>query len=132
MSYANQRHEVTGSHTYSQASVLYDWYNRIAIHAHLAVARAYEVDLAIEQHLPNLPDDSLLVADRAYADYRFLAQLIDNKSALVIRCGANSFLAVRKMLAGFGDDSQLVTIKAPSNQVKRIQSLRLPSQIRLR
>jgi len=132
ISYANQRHEVTGSHTYSQASVLYDLYNRIAIHAHLAVARAYEVDLAIEQHLPKLPDDSLLVADRAYADYRFLAQLIDNKSALVIRCGANSFLAVRKMLAGFGDDSQLVTIKAPSNQVKRIQSLRLPSQIRLR
>jgi hypothetical protein len=36
------------------------------------------------------------------------------------------------MLAGFGDDNQLVTIKAPSNQVKRIQSLRLPSQIRLR
>ena len=46
--YANQREEVTGSHAYSQASVLYDLYHRIAIDAHLAAARADEVDLAIE------------------------------------------------------------------------------------
>ncbi len=51
---------------------------------------------------------------------------------MVIRGGAHSFLAVRTMLAGGGDDSQLVTIKAPTNQVKRIKSLRLPRQIRLR
>ena len=127
--YANQREEVTGSHAYSQTSVLYDLYNRRAIHAHLAAARADEVDLAIEQPLPKLTDDSRLVADRAYADYRFLAQLIDNPLAFVIRCGANSFLAVRKMLAGLGDDEQLVTIKVPNNPVKRIKSLGLPRKI---
>lgn len=104
-------------------------YNRIAIHAHLATARAYEVDLAREQHLPKLPNESRLVADRAYANYRFLAQLRENNLAFVIRCGANSFLAVRKMLAGLGDDNQLVTIKVPNNQLKRIKSLGLPSKI---
>ena len=57
--YANQRSEVQGYHTYSQASVQYDLCNRMAIKAGLESAPAYEVDLAIQYHLPCLPDDSL-------------------------------------------------------------------------
>jgi hypothetical protein len=75
MAYTNgQNDEIKGTHTYAQGSVLYDVLNHVALDAILGQATDYEVDLAIQQ-LEKTHDDDLIMADRGYASYFFLARL---------------------------------------------------------
>ena len=48
--------------------------NHVALDAILGQATDYEVDLAIQQ-LEKTQDDDLIIADRGYASYFFLARL---------------------------------------------------------
>lgn len=116
---------------FALGSVLYDVLNRIAIDSQLAKAKAYEVDLAIE-HLEHTEEDDLLIFDRNYPSYRFLATLTKAERAYLIRCSKGSFSAVRNMFDGNGPDSQLVTLKVPSAQTKEINGLELPCEITVR
>jgi len=54
--------------------VLYDVLNKVALDSLFEPWRSYEVDLA-ERHLPHTQAEDLLVCDRNYGSYRFLATL---------------------------------------------------------
>ncbi len=112
-------------------SVLYDLLNNIALDSILAPGKAYEVDLAIE-HLAYTQKQDLLLFDRNYPSYIWLATLKDHQLDFAGRCSRASFKAVRKMFDGQGPDSQIVTLKVPSNQLKRVRHLKLPEEIRVR
>ncbi|MBU8849191.1 MAG: IS4 family transposase, partial [Desulfobacterales bacterium] len=131
ISYSNDHPEVKGSHNYAKASVMYDVPNRIAIDSTLAPARAYEVDLA-KSHLEHATDNDLLLHDRNYASYSYLATLCKNNKKFVIRCSASSFTPARKMLNGEGPDSQIVTLEPHHSKLKEIQDDNLPEQITVR
>ena len=120
-----------GYYSYAQASVLYDVLNKIAIDSLFAESSAYEVDLA-EQHLAYTQEGDLLVCDRNYASYRWLATLVHHQRGFVIRCQRNSFKPVQAMFAGEGADSQIVTLSVPPGKVKEIRQRRLPNKIKVR
>ncbi len=116
---------------YAMVSVLYDVLNHVAIDSKMAPADAYEVDLAIE-HLAHTREGDLLLFDRNYPSYHFLATLAKAKRAFVIRSSKGSFSAVRRMFEGKGADSQRVTISVPSHQRKEIEKQELPRKITVR
>lgn len=120
-----------GHYSYAQASGLYDVLNKVALDSLFEPCRTYEVDLA-ERHLPDTQPDDLLLCDRNYPSYRFLATLVQQRRAFVIRCQYNSFKAVIAMVAGQGPDSQIVTLKVHHAKRGEIRERGLPEQIRVR
>lgn len=116
---------------YAVASVLYDVLNHVAIDSKLAPADTYEVDLAIE-HLAYTTEQDLLLFDRNYPSYHFLATLTKVNRAFVIRTSKGSFSAVRRMFEGKGADSQKVTLSVPSQQRKEFDKQELPTKITVR
>lgn len=121
----------SGYYSYAQASVLYDVLNDIALDSLFEAGRSYEVDLA-ERHLEHSQDDDLLVFDRNYLSYRWLATLHKNKRHFVIRCQKNSFRAVKNMFNQEEIASQIVTLKVPPSKRGEIQKRDLPQQLTLR
>ena len=116
---------------YGKASVLYDVLNRIALDSVLAPAKAYEVDLAVG-HLAHTQPDDLLLFDRNYPSYVFLATLLQQERHFVGRCSKRSFKAAQHMFSGAGADSQVVTLTVPATQLKKVRALGLPRQITVR
>ena len=129
--YTGKKAEIQGAHAYGLASVMYDVLNRIAVDSVLGKARAYEVDLACE-HLAYTDENDLLLHDRNYASYYWLAALNNANNQFVIRCSASSFATARKMLKGEGPDSQIVTLKPHHTKLKEIRRHKLPEQITVR
>jgi len=95
--YNNSAQGVSGYHNYAQASVLYDVLNKVAIDRQIADAKAYEVDLAFK-HWQYTQNDDLILVDRGYPSYRFLATLIKSNRQFVARCSAGSFKIARLIL----------------------------------
>ncbi|MCB0181414.1 MAG: transposase [Anaerolineae bacterium] len=116
-----------GHYSYAQASVLYDVLNKIALDSCFEPGRSYEVDLA-KRHLAYTQATDLLVCDRNYGSYRWLATLVKQERAFVIRCQHNSFKAVQRMFADQGADSQIVTLKVNSAKRREIRERELPEQ----
>jgi len=131
ISYRSNSNQPKGQHAYGLASVMYDVLNRIAVTSVLAGARSYEVDLAVK-HLEQTQENDLLLCDREYPSYHFLATLTNKCRHFVIRCSAKSFSTARAMLKGKGNESQIVTLKVDPRRLKKIQALRLPQQITVR
>jgi hypothetical protein len=122
ISYKSDQNQPEGQHAYGMASVMYDVLNRIAVNTALGKARAYEVYLAVK-HIDYTEENDLLLCDREYPSYRFLAALSDKCRYFVIRCSAKSFSTARAMLKGKGNDSQIVTLKPQHSRFKEIQAL---------
>jgi hypothetical protein len=129
--YSNDHPEVEGQHAYGMASVMYDVLNRIALDSHLGKARAYEVDLA-QSHWAYTQEHDLIVCDRNYPAYSWLATLHRANRNYLIRCSKASFAKARSMLKGEGDDSQIVTLKPHHSQLKEIKRTGLPPSITVR
>lgn len=125
----NQRSEEIAP--FGLASVLFDVLNHIALDAILAPGKSYEVDLALA-HLAYTRPNDLLIFDRNYPSYLWLAALTHQKVDFLGRCSRTSFKAVRQMFAGQGADSQLISLKVTSKQQKKVRQLGLPTQIDLR
>jgi hypothetical protein len=121
----------SGYYSYAQASVLYDVLNNIALDSLFEPGRSYEVDLA-ERHLEHSQNDDLLLFDRNYLSYRWLATLCKRKRHFVIRCQRNSFTEVKAMFNQEEITSQIVTLKVPPSKRREIQERKLPEQLTLR
>ncbi|MBF0227613.1 MAG: IS4 family transposase [Desulfobacterales bacterium] len=121
--------QIIGSKPQATASAMYDVLNGIAIDSILGHSRAYEVDLAIN-HLLFTRKNDLILADRNYASYRFLSELINRKVDFVIRCSSNSFNVAREMFEKKSFKSRVVILK-PSDP-KQIRELELPKEIKVR
>lgn len=131
ISYSNDHPEIEGTHAYGLASVLYDVCNNIVIDSKLVHAKGYEVDLAIG-HLNYTAENDLILCDRNYPSYKFLATLYFKKVNFVIRCSAASFSQARLMLKGKGSNDQIATIKIPNGKHKEAQLHQLPKKIKVR
>ena len=125
ISYKSGKNLPSGQHAYGLASVMYDVLNQVAVNSVLGHARAYEVDLALE-HLEYTQENDLLLCDREYPSYRFLATLIKKHRHFVVRCSAKSFAVARAMLKDEGADSQIVTLKPHHSRLKEIFAHSLP------
>lgn len=131
IAYTNgQNDAVKGCHTYAQGSALYDVLNHIAIDARLGGATDYEVDLAIA-HLEKTQAGDLILADRGYASYFFLARMAQAGRDFVVRCSSGSFNAAAAMFSGAGPASQRVTLTAPHTN-KELKKLGLPRHMTVR
>ena len=131
VAYTNgQNEEIKGYHTYAQGSVLYDVLNHIAVDAWLGKGTDYEVDLAID-HLKKTQSGDLIMADRGYASYFFLARLSQADRDFVIRCCSGSFKVATVMLSGEGEASRRVTLVAPQTK-KELKEWGLPDRLTVR
>jgi hypothetical protein len=128
-----------GNHTnknlgeYSRAifEAHYDLLNNIVIKTTLAKGNSSEVELAKES-LGSFGENDLLVYDRYYAGYPFLAILTDKKKNFLIRCSRGTFAAAQAM---FKDDAPvdiITTIHVPTKHSKQIKNYGLPSSINVR
>lgn len=123
--------QIIAEQALGQASVLYDLLNRVALDSILAENDAYEVELAVD-HLIHTQANDLILFDRNYPSYYWLAVLSHLNRHFVGRCSQASFKPVRNMFAGHGPDSQIVTLRCPSNQRQRIRNLGLSETITVR
>jgi hypothetical protein len=85
----NNNQKIMGEHGYALASVIYDPLNKVVIDACLAPAKAYEVDVAFEQ-IKHTQTNSLMLFDRNYPSYVFLASLTKLNRQFVGRCSKSS------------------------------------------
>ena len=130
--YSNDHPDVKGTHAYGLASVLYDVLNHVAIDSVLGQAKDYEVALATQHHVPHLQSDDLVICDRNYPSYQFLATLSAAKTHFVMRCSAQSFKTARHMLNGEGADTQVVKLKPHHSKQALMKTLGLPMRIKVR
>ena len=75
---------VNGTYTCALFECCYDVLNRIAVKNVLSPALSYEVDLAASM-LNDFSEKDLLIYDRAYASYEFLAKLTKESKSYIIR-----------------------------------------------
>lgn len=122
---------VTGDYPCGQAYVLYDVLNKIVIDGQLAPATAYEVDLAIAS-LDYTDENDLLLYDRNFAAYRFLATLVQRKRHFVIRCSSGSFAVAQTLFVANQETSRLATLSLPAAQKKLSKQEGFPPAITVR
>jgi len=123
--------KITGEHGYALASVMYDPLNKVVVDACLAPAKAYEVDLALE-HLKHTRANDLILFDRNYPTYIFLASLIKQNLPFCGRCSKSSFKAAREMFTQRVIDTKTTTIIAHGDVKRKCKSLGLPEKITVR
>ena len=128
-----------GNHTgkplgeYSRATyqACYDVLNHVAVYSILGHGSAYEVDLT-EKMLPSFNTNDLLIFDRGYASYLFMANLIKQKKAFIIRCPQSSFLAIKEAFSSGENTSKHAYIPMPAKQRKKAKELGLPDEITIK
>lgn len=131
-SYTNGKDKtVIGKHSVARISVFYDLLNALPLSSSLATYSRYEVDLAIES-LSCLNEDDLLIFDRGYTTYLFLATLIQQGRSFLGRCSGGSFHEFKAMFEAGAPDSKIVTLTASRPTYKQMQALGLPLKIRVR
>lgn len=109
----------------------YDVLNRIAYKTILAPAYSYEVDLA-QEILPAIGTTDLMLFDRNFAAYGFLASLVQNGNKFVIRCSRSSFKATQCLFDKPVGQSTEVTLHATKDNRKEIHEQGLPQEIQVR
>ena len=120
---ANQQAWLAGQRCYGVASVLYDVLNRVVLDSTLAPARAYEVDLAIQHlHAVDATQD-LLVFDRNYPSYRYLATLI--KARFDVEYHVNS---IGKLLHSLGFSHVSARPQHPKQDPETIEAFKKTSR----
>jgi hypothetical protein len=115
----------------AMASVWDDLLNEIALDSVLAPAKADEGDLALD-HLGHSQPGDLIVFDRNYLGYFWLASLLAHQLEFVGRCSRASFPAVQAMFAADAPPSRIVTLTVPQPQRRRVRQAGLPEQITVR
>lgn len=120
----------TGEYNAALASVLYDVLNGIAVDSTLASCRSSELELA-KGHLKHIKQGDLLLADRNYPSYEFLASASTHSGHFVVRCSRGSFREARDLFDSPAD-SRITTLTPHPMNSKRIKELGLPSELRVR
>lgn len=124
----------------ARMSVVYDLLNRVGLDGRLEPSSTSEVALAIEQLAQAAPGDVLL-NDRGFTGYRYLAWHYKLGLHFVARCSSGSFLAAQelfrknragrsvvvKLLAPLAERAELRALGLPLELVVRFVSVRLPT-----
>jgi hypothetical protein len=107
---------------------MYDPLNKVVVDASLASAKAYEVDLALE-HIKYAQANDLILFDRNYPSYIFLASLIKQNLQFCGRCSKSSFKAAQELFKQGITDTNTVILKAQGDIKKKCKALGLPEKI---
>ena len=126
-------HGKTGtSYPEGRLSVLYDLLNRVGLDGRLEPSRTGEVELAIEQLAHAAPGDVLL-NDRGFTGYRYLAWHHHLELHYVARCSRSSFAAAQEL---FRKDragrSLVVKLSATPHERVELRALGLPLELVVR
>lgn len=120
-----------GEYNAALASVLYDVFNGVAIDSILAHWRSSEIDLAVS-HLKHVKDGDLILSDRNYPSYEYLASVEQASANYVARCSRSSFKQARNMFDDESITSLITTIKPHNLNRKQIKELGLPEKLTVR
>jgi hypothetical protein len=127
----NQTRQELGDYSRATYVACFDVLNNIAIKSVLGRCEAYEVNLA-EEMIDSSSSNDLLLFDRGYASYAFIARLIKHKKCFIIRCPKTSFLVVQKMFNNDSPTSMTTVIDLPLNYIVKLQELNLPTHLKVR
>jgi hypothetical protein len=98
---------------FGRASFVYDLLNELALDARLAPSRVGEEDLAREQ-LGCLQANDLVITDRGYTSYLWLAAVLARGAHFLSRCSRSSFAVARNLFhINRTARSWTVRVKAP-------------------
>lgn len=136
----NQSGDTGTRYPEARMSVVYDLLNRVALDGRLERSAVGEVDLAIEQ-LRKASAGDVLINDRGFTGYRYLAWHHQLGLHHISRCSTASFAAAQelfrmnragrskvvKLLARSEERAQLQRLGLPLELVVRFLSVRLPS-----
>ena len=120
--------------TYAEGrmSVLYDLLNRIGLDGRLESSRVGEVELAIEQLRQARPGD-VLVNDRGFTGYAYLAWHHHLGLDYIARCSSGSFAAAQELFRmNRAGRSKTVRLRAPADQRAELRALGLPLELTVR
>lgn len=110
----------------------YDVLNHMAIKSVLVSSLLYEADVAANLLEKDSRND-LLIYDRGFASYKFLATLVKNNKNYLVRCPYSSFKATESLFKNSAMGwSKIVYLKAPQDQKKNLEHLGLPLEIKVR
>ena len=116
----------------ARMSVLYDLLNRVGLDARLEPSRLGEVELAIEQLAHAQPGD-VLINDRGFTGYRYLAWHHRLGLHYIARCSTGSFAAAQEMFRrNRAGRSQVVRLFASSGEKAELRRLGLPLELTVR
>lgn len=129
---ANQNGATDIRYPEARLSVVYDLLNRIGLEARLEPSTMSEVPLAIEQ-LERLQPGDLVLNDRGFTGYIYLASVLRRGAHFLSRCSKNTFLAAQELFRlDRANQSKVVWLLAPRDQKTQCQRMGLPLRIKAR
>lgn len=116
---------------YARLSLLYDLCNHIGIDAQVGTQSQGEVALAAK-HLAKARPGDVIVCDRGYAGYLFLAQVAMSGAHFVVRCQQQSFAAAKKLFARNEHGASLTVSLPARSRVVEARAAGLPTEMKVR
>lgn len=120
-----------GEYTSATFQASYDVLNNICVSASLGAGTSYEVNLA-ENMLDSFDGNDLLIYDRGYASYHFMATLLAKGLQFIIRCPRGTISAIQTMFADDAPPTKTLLIDVPRKQKRRVRERGLPSTIKIK
>ena len=116
----------------ARISVLYDLLNRAGLDARLEPSALGEVELGIQQ-LSQAQADDVVISDRGYAGYHFLAAQQRLGVHFVVRCSKGSFAPAQELFrANQAGCSRVVTLRDPAADRAWMQAQGWPLELTVR
>jgi len=129
---SNQQGATGTAYPEARMSVLYDVLNQIGVDARLESSRVGEVSLAIEQ-AAHVPTGDIVLNDRGYTGFRYLAVHVKRNVQVVGRCSSGSFLAAQELFRMNRAGRSVITrIYAPKEERAELKRLGLPLDLLVR
>jgi IS4 transposase len=125
--YMNGRQAVGVDTVESKASVLYDVLNEIPLAGSIHPGRTNDI-VAAQQHLENLGEGDILMADRGFISYAFFAQILAQNAHFIIRVRDNTYERYHHLLSNSTQNDVIVDIERStyfSNDTELPGSLRI-------
>jgi Transposase DDE domain len=117
---------------FGRASVIYDLLNEVALDARLAPSRVGEEELAGEQ-LGCLQANDLMITDRGYTSYCWLAAVLARGAHFLSRCSRSSFAVARNLFqVNRTARSWTVRVKAPKGARAECRQKGWPRELTVR
>jgi hypothetical protein len=128
----NQQGATGTSYPQGRISVLYDLLNQIGVDARLESSRVGEVSLAIQQAV-HVPPGDIVINDRGFTGFRYLAEHVHRRLQVVGRCSRGSFLPAQELFRIDRAGRSVIThLYAPKEERAELKRLGLPLVLKVR
>ncbi len=126
---------MSGQYVCAVFECCYDVLNHMVVKSCFSPSHHHEMKLAAQLLKEGLgAEKDLMIYDRGYVSYEFLAQLEQSKKNYVIRCSNSTFKEAQPLFHPTKEShwSQIVTLKASYRISKRMREQGLPLKIQVR